>query len=172
MGEWQLDSFKAKWEEWNGQGLRLVDINVSRVGNQDRYSGVWLPGTGGYGLWANASWESFVDKWKTWAGQGLRLVDIAVHQSGSGNRYSGAFLPGNDWYYLWANVPWESFRARWQQLANQGMRLVDYEFTEPSQADAAQLDFAGAPLASRVETLAAGVGGRRRRFRRAEVRGG
>jgi Astacin (Peptidase family M12A)/Polyglycine hydrolase-like, structural repeat len=153
------DSFKAKWAEWAEQGLRLVDLNVSHVGNQDRYSGVWLPGTGGYGLWANASWESFVDKWKTWAGQGLRLVDIAVHQAAGGNRYSGAFLPGTDAYYLWANVPWESFRARWQQLSDQGMRLVDYEFTEPAQADVAQLDIAGTPMPATAETLPAGVGG-------------
>ncbi len=121
------DTFRAKWQEWAGQGLRLVDIDVRRVGNENRYSGVWLPGTGGYGLWANATWDSFRAKWQEWAGQGLRLVDINVHRVGNDNRYSGVWLPGTGGYGLWANATWDSFRAKWQEWAGQGLRLVDID---------------------------------------------
>jgi hypothetical protein len=117
---------------------------------------VWLAGSGGYGLWANASWDSFKAKWQEWAGQGLRLVDLNVHQAGGDNRYSGAWLAGTDAYYLWANVPWESFRARWQQQSANGLRLIDYEFTEPASADA--LDFTGSPEEA-AAPLPSGVGG-------------
>jgi len=119
------DSFRAKWQEWAGQGLRLVDIHVRRVGNQNRYSGVWLPGTGAYALWANASWDSFRGKWQELSGQGLRLVDLHVLRVGGEDRYSGVFLPGSGGYALWVNATWDSFRAKWQEWARQGLRLVD-----------------------------------------------
>ena len=121
------DSFKAKWTEWAGQGLRLVDIEVRQVGNEARYSGVWRPGTGGYGLWVNASWDSFKAKWTEWAGQGLRLVDIQMHQVGNGITYSGVWLPGNQGYGLWANASWDGFLAKWKEWSAQGLRLVDMD---------------------------------------------
>jgi hypothetical protein len=48
-------------------------VHVRQVNGQDRYTGVFLAGAGGHGLWANATWDSFVAKWQEWAGQGLRL---------------------------------------------------------------------------------------------------
>ena len=119
------DSFRAKWEEWAAQGLRLVDIHVRRVGSENRYSGVWTARTGAYGLWANATWDSFRAKWQEWSGQGLRLVDLHVLRADGQDRYSGVFVAGSGAYGLWVNASWDSFRAKWQEWANQGMRLVD-----------------------------------------------
>ncbi len=119
------DSFKAKWEQWNGQGLRLHDIHVRRVGNQNRYSGVFLPGTGGYALWVNASFASFTAKHAEWVQQGLRLVSLHVHRQGNENRYSGVFLPGSGGWGLWVNASWASFKAKWQEWSGNGLRLVD-----------------------------------------------
>ena len=42
-------SFRNKWQEWSGQGLRLVDIDVSRAGSDTRYSGVFLAARAGTG---------------------------------------------------------------------------------------------------------------------------
>ncbi len=91
------------------------------------YSGVWLPGSGSYYLWANASWSSFKAKWEELAQKGLRLVDLEVHPSGNSNRYSGVWLPGSGSYYLWVNTNWHSFKAKWEELAQKGLRLVDIE---------------------------------------------
>lgn len=121
--EWP--SFKAKWELWAQQGLRLHDIHVRRAGGKTLYSGVWLPGTGSYALWANVTWTSFKAKWQELAAQGLRLVDIHVHRSGNENRYSGVWLSGNGGYGLWVNTKWDSFKAKWQEWAQQGLRLHD-----------------------------------------------
>ncbi len=119
------DSFRAKWEEWAAQGLRLVDIHVRRVGSENRYSGVWTARTGAYGLWANATWDSFRAKWQEWSGQGLRLVDLHVLRADGQDRYSGVFVAGSGAHGLWVNASWDSFRAKWQEWGNQGMRLVD-----------------------------------------------
>jgi hypothetical protein len=117
--------FAAKWQQWSGEGLRLVDIHVRPTSAGLRYSGVFLPGSGGHGLWVNAPWESFVAKWQEWSGQGLRLHDVHVHHEGGQNRYSGAFLPGGGGYGLWANAGWDGFRAKWQEWSGQGLRLHD-----------------------------------------------
>ncbi|MEJ2858532.1 MULTISPECIES: M12 family metallopeptidase [unclassified Saccharothrix] len=124
------DSFAAKWQEWAAEGLRLIDINVRRVGNELRYSGVWTAGTGGYALWANASWDSFKAKWQEWAGQGLRLVDLHVLRVGNEDRYSGVWRAGTGGYALWVNASWDSFKAKWQEWAGQGLRLVDINVHE------------------------------------------
>jgi Astacin (Peptidase family M12A)/Bacterial tandem repeat domain 1 len=119
------DSFQAKWQEWSGQDLRLIDIHTRHEGGETRYSGVFREGSGGYALWANASFDSFQQKWQEWAGQGLRLVGVHVHRSGSENRYSGVWLPGSGGYGLWVDASWESFQAKWQEWNQQGLRLVD-----------------------------------------------
>ncbi len=41
------DSFRAKWDEWSRQGLRLHDVHVVNVGGQDRWTGAFLAGSGG-----------------------------------------------------------------------------------------------------------------------------
>lgn len=89
------------------------------------YTGVWRSGTGRYGLWVNADWDSFRNKWQDWSASGLRLHDIQVRRTRRGNRYSGVFLPGTGGHGLWANVDWTSFRNKWQQWSGQGLRLVD-----------------------------------------------
>jgi hypothetical protein len=118
-------SFQAKWQQWSGEGMRLVDIHTRRVGSETRYSGVFLPGSGPYGLWANVSFDSFVQKRQQWASQGLRLVKMHIHRQGSENRYSGCWLPGSGGHGLWANATWDSFQAKWQEWNQQGLRLVD-----------------------------------------------
>lgn len=119
------DSFRAKWQEWSGQGLRLVDIHTRQVGSQTRYSGVFMPGTGGHGLWANVTWESFRAKNQEWTAQGLRLASLHIHRVGNQNRYSGAWLPGSGGHGLWVNANWNSFRSKWQEWNGQGLRLID-----------------------------------------------
>ncbi len=121
------DSFRAKWEEWAAQGLRLIDINVRMVGDEPHYSGVWQEGTGTYGLWVNSSWDSFAAKADEWAGQGLRLVDLHVMRVGNENRYSGVWQEGTGGYGLWIDASWESFSAKWEEWAAQGLRLIDID---------------------------------------------
>ena len=118
--------FVAKWNEWNGQGMRLEDIEISQPGGQLRYSGVFRQGSGGYGLWALADWNSFVAKWNQWNGQGLRLVDLEISQVGNDLRYSGVFQAGSGGHGLWVNADWNGFVAKWQEWSNQGLRLVDF----------------------------------------------
>jgi len=119
------DSFRAKWEQWSNDGLRLVDVHVRATSAGPRFSGVFLPGTGGHALWANASWDSFRTKWQEWSNQGLRLHDIHVHNEGGQDRYTGVFLAGSGGHALWAGATFDSFVVKWREWSNQGLRLQD-----------------------------------------------
>lgn len=120
-------SFVNKWNQWSGQGLRLNDLEITRLGSSNRYSGVFEQGTGGYGLWVNASWANFVDRWKQWSAAGLRLIDLEITRNGDQTRYSGVFRQGSGAYGLWVNASWSSFVDRWTQWSAAGLRLVDFE---------------------------------------------
>ncbi|MCG8356852.1 MAG: hypothetical protein MI920_14880 [Kiloniellales bacterium] len=122
-------AFVSKWKEWGAKGLRLEDLEITRVGNKTLYSGVWRQGSGGYGLWVNATWPSFVAKWKEWSGKGLRLIDLEITRYGSQTRYSGVFVQGGGGYGLWVNATWPNFVAKWKEWSGKGMRLIDFEIT-------------------------------------------
>ncbi|QKG71069.1 hypothetical protein [Erythrobacter mangrovi] len=92
-----------------------------------RYSGVFVAGSGKYGLWVNASYNSFVNKWQAWSKQGLRLHDIEIVQAGGERRYNGVWRAGTGKHGLWVNASWASFTAKWQEWSRQGLRLVDVD---------------------------------------------
>jgi len=123
------ESFVAKWQQWAGTGLRLVDLDIVVVGGERRYNGVWTAGTDAYGLWLNADWNAFVAKWQQWSSQGLRLVCMETVRVGNQNLYSGVFRAGTGGYGLWGNATWASFTAKWQEWAQQNLRLVDITIT-------------------------------------------
>lgn len=116
-------------QQLNQKSLRLIDLEITRVGTQDRFSGVFVEGTGSYGLWANATWQSFLQKWQQWSSQGMRLIDFEINQIGLLTRYSGVFRRGSGSHGLWVNATWPSFLQKWQQWSNQGMRLIDIDVT-------------------------------------------
>lgn len=89
------------------------------------HTGVWRSGSGTYGLWVNADWQSFHQKWQEWGQQGLRLTDIHVRRVGNEDRYSGVWLQGTGAYGLWVNASWDSLVAKWKEWGQQGLRLVD-----------------------------------------------
>lgn len=106
------------------------------------YSGVWRAGSGRYGMWINATWDSFRAKWQEWSASGLRLVDVHTRRVGNENRYSGVFLPGSGGHGLWSNVSWENFRAKHQEWTQQGLRCVSIH----AHAQGNQLRWSGAFL--------------------------
>jgi hypothetical protein len=61
------NSFVQKWQEWSSQGLRLIDLEITQVGGERRYSGVFRQGSDAHALWVLADWNSFVQKWQEWS---------------------------------------------------------------------------------------------------------
>ena len=121
------ESFRAKWQELNGQNLRLVDVETNTVDGQRRWNGVWRSGSDAHYLWVNASWESFRTKWQELSQQNLRLTVLKTYTEGGNQQWAGVWRAGSDGYYLWVNASWDNFRAKWLELSQQNQRLVDLE---------------------------------------------
>ncbi|HEX8159875.1 MAG TPA: M12 family metallopeptidase, partial [Solirubrobacteraceae bacterium] len=120
-------SFLAKWNELNGQGLRLVDIDVDTAGGQTLWTGVWRSGNDGHFLWINATQDNFIAKWNELNGKGLRLTSVESYMSGGQRLWAGVWRAGTDGHYLWLNATQASFTAKWNELSAQNLRLVSID---------------------------------------------
>ncbi|GEM_PF-1682524 len=117
-------AFNTKWAEFGGQGFRLVDVEVYKIGGVAYYAGVFKSGAGGYALWHAGNWDSFTTKWSELNGQGYRLVDLDTDGTGNNTLYSGTFLAGSDGYALYQNN-WNAFYSYWSHVSDRGLRLTD-----------------------------------------------
>jgi Astacin (Peptidase family M12A)/Bacterial tandem repeat domain 1 len=120
-------SFLAKWNELNGEGLRLVDIDVDTAGGQTLWTGVWRAGSDGHYLWINASQASFLAKWNELNDKGLRLTSVESYMAGGQRLWAGVWRAGTDGHYLWINANQASFTAKFNELSSQNLRLVSID---------------------------------------------
>ena len=95
-------SFTSKWKQLGQQNLRLVDMEVKKIGNTTKYVGVWRKGSDGYALYRFDSWSKLTKKWQELAKQNLRLVDIEVEKFGIKTYYYGVWRKGSDKYALYS----------------------------------------------------------------------
>ena len=120
-------SFKAKWDELNNEGYRLVDIETAVVNGERHYSGVWEPGSDPYKLWVEMDWKTLKRRWDELEAQNLRLVDLEVYVE-NGNRYfMGVWRQGTHRQKILVDATWESFRSTDKNLRRQNYRLWDVE---------------------------------------------
>lgn len=121
------NDFESKWKDLSKQNLRLVDLDVYRVGGQTKYMGVWRAGSDAHYLWVGNDWNGFKAKWEELSKQNLRLTVVKSYMEGGTRRYAGVWRAGSDAHYLWAGVDWNNFKAKWEELSKKGLRLVDLD---------------------------------------------
>ncbi|MBP6812265.1 MAG: peptidoglycan DD-metalloendopeptidase family protein [Saprospiraceae bacterium] len=118
----------AQDNTYKGNGMRMIDLSVTKVGSSVQYSGVWRAGTGVSKLQTGTTWAAFTAEWNTLSGQGYRLLDVEVYTDGSGNiRYAGIYGAGNWGHHLVAGMTQAAFNTKWAELGGLGFRLVDVE---------------------------------------------
>ena len=118
-------SFTNKWKELAQKNLRLVDIEVEKIGDKTHYFGVWRKGSDGYALYRYDSWGEFTNKWKELGKQNLRLVDVEPVRIGNKTHYFGVWRKGSDAHALYLYKNWDDFTNKWKELAKKDLRLVD-----------------------------------------------
>jgi hypothetical protein len=103
-------------------------------GGKRLYTGLWLPGTDGYYLWAGVEWGSFTQKWEELAKQHLRLIDVHTYMEGGKRLYTGVWREGTDGYYLWAGGDFENFTSKWAENGAANLRLVGIDLYDDACA--------------------------------------
>ncbi len=96
------DGFHDKWEEMNGKGYRLIDLETYTINNTRYWAGVFEPGTGTYNLYRNYKTNDFVAKVNELAGQNLRLIDVEVYKDDDDNLvWSGVWRSGTPSHFYY-----------------------------------------------------------------------
>jgi hypothetical protein len=109
-----------KWKELTEQGLRFVDFDESRRGNNTWFTGVWRKGSGAEALYRYDNWDAFVNRWNKLA-ENFRLVDIGVSRSGGKTWFSGVWRAGTGKRYaLYRFDSWSGIVNKWLEIDNNG----------------------------------------------------
>ncbi len=73
--------FNSRWNAQNGQGRRLVDLEVYRLSNGElRWAGVWRAGTEPAALWRNFDFCGWQEKHQNAQASGLELLDLERYE--------------------------------------------------------------------------------------------
>jgi CubicO group peptidase (beta-lactamase class C family) len=121
--------FGAKWAELRDRGFRLVDQEVSVVGGEDRFAGVWIENRE-HLAWASyrgVTAAQFDDKFDDYRDGGFLPVDIDVYRTASGAlRYAAAWVKNTDGlaWKLHRNRTSAQYADAFKTYADQGLRSV------------------------------------------------
>lgn len=124
-------SFVAKWNELDGLGYYLTDVEISHIKGVPHYIGSWRKGNVKQGLYKADGWEAFVAKWNEQSDKGYRLVDIEARPMQEGNAvkvfYVGVWAAGTDGHGLHRFESFDALADKMDELDDKGFRLVDVE---------------------------------------------
>jgi hypothetical protein len=119
--------YQAAFDQFVGQGYRLVDVSGYEVNGQDRYAAIWVKSSGTpwvarHGLTSTqyqAAFDQFV-------GQGYRLVKVSGYSVNGDDRYAAIWdKSGGSAWVARHGLTSAQYQAAFDQYVAQGYRLVD-----------------------------------------------
>jgi CubicO group peptidase (beta-lactamase class C family) len=125
------DGYHTKWEQLKNDGYRPVDIESYRVSGQQRFGGIWIKNTEGFG-WSSkrgltkAEYESYISEQKN---LGQRMIDMEMYETSSGIRYAAVWVKDNstnDWKEV-HGLENDDYQDRLNTLTDQGYLLTNFD---------------------------------------------
>ncbi|MEO1391628.1 MAG: serine hydrolase [Cyanobacteria bacterium J06634_5] len=125
------DRFGERFETYNEQGYRMIDVEAYPTNQGLRYAAVWVKDTDNLG-WVehrDMSSTAFADKFKAYNNQGFRLLDIESYQQDNQQKFAGIWAKntnGRGWKSK-RGMTAQSYSNQWKTYKDAGYRLVDFE---------------------------------------------
>ncbi|AFY34989.1 hypothetical protein [Calothrix sp. PCC 7507] len=119
--------YQAAFDQFVGQGYRLVDVSGYDVNGQDRYAAIWVKSGGPawvarHGL-TSAQYQAAFDQF---VGQGYRLVKVSGYNVNGQDRYAAIWDKSNSPAWVARHgLTSAQYQAAFDQFVGQGYRLVD-----------------------------------------------
>jgi len=126
-GPMEEDAFLARGETLTERGLRLIDVEVERVGGRLLYTGLFRTETGSNFLTTPLRASAFRERRDEMVADGLELVDVERVRVGAVARFVGVWASGDGESQLSVPRDFESFVAFGEQKTAQGLRTEDME---------------------------------------------
>ena len=125
------DEFNKRWEDLRKKGYRLIDQEAYRIGNKNRYAGIWVENKEKlkWGSSRNLSSKAFSKKFKEYDEKGYRIVDIEAYKQGNSMKYAGIWVK-NDAKLGWSmrrNMSASEYGKRFKDMSDKGYRVADIE---------------------------------------------
>lgn len=121
-------TFLETGEQISLAGLRLFDVESTRLDGRRVYVGLWRPGAGESNFDGPMNGIDFGNKMRAMRADNMRLEDFEVFRNqNGGRRYLGVWRNGAGRETLVGPVILDAFLARGAQLAEDGQSLVDLE---------------------------------------------
>ena len=117
-----------------GQGLRLVDLEIFRRDNGGRqYIAVFRSGSGDQRITGPMEQAAFMARGEAMVNEGLRLIDVEVEKIDGTLHYTGVFRAGSGSNIFTTPMSLGAFRGSLEDRLAQGLELVDMERVPESQ---------------------------------------
>lgn len=86
-------AYQDKVNEYSKKGYILVDFEAYKVGNADKYAGIWEKHTGfSSQARTNRTKLEFANLWREYRDKGYRLVDFERYSTSGGVKYGGIWI--------------------------------------------------------------------------------
>jgi hypothetical protein len=118
--------YQAAFDEFVGQGYRLVDVSGYSVNGEERYAAIWELSSGPtwvarHGL-SNAGYQAAFDQF---VGQGYRLIHVSGYEVGGEDRYAAIWEQSSGPVWVAKHgLSSSAYQAAFDDLVGQGFRLV------------------------------------------------
>ncbi|MEK7255932.1 MAG: serine hydrolase, partial [Bacteroidota bacterium] len=129
------NEFHEKYEELKGKYIP-VDVDAYEVGNETRYSAIWVENKENIGWYIkrNLSASELDQLFDEQSDKGFRLYDIEGYERNNKLEYAAIFVKeskGRKWYGRWGMTDtW--FHNYWAQYRDMGFRIEDLEVYQTS----------------------------------------
>lgn len=120
-------AFRARYKDWTGKGLRLVDFETYVEGKTRRWNGIFRSGKEEHELVTGLDWEPFKAKYEELQGKGLKLIDLETYVEGKKRLFAALYRETPDAGSLWVGEEEKVFINKVNEFTGQGLRLIDVE---------------------------------------------
>ncbi|WP_017651363.1 hypothetical protein, partial [Fortiea contorta] len=119
--------YQAAFDQYVGQGYRLVDVSGYSVNGQDRYAAIWVKSGGAawvarHGM-SSAQYQAAFDQY---VGQRYRLVDVSGYSVNGQDRYAAIWDKSQSPAWVARHgMSSAQYQAAFDEYVGQGYRPVD-----------------------------------------------
>ena len=123
--------FGDEWKKQKKAGMRLVDFEAYKNGNQTGYAGLWIKNKENY-QWSSRrdlTHETYSKEFKEYKKKGYQLIDVEAYGIGKKLYYAAVWvkIPNAPKWASWRNLSDSQFKAKFKEWKGKGYRVLDFE---------------------------------------------
>ncbi|NRB64151.1 MAG: serine hydrolase [Saprospiraceae bacterium] len=127
--------YSKRFQEYKGKGYMPVDVDAYKVGNEIRYSVIWIENKQGkqWAQYRNLTASQFGARFQEMNNKGYRLLDTESYQNGRTQLYAAVWIKERMQWKAYRDMTAIQFGNKWGAFRDEGYRLEDIEIYSTPQ---------------------------------------